>query len=95
MPKPMYVYILANKRNGTLYVGVTNDLMRRVYEHRNNLIDGFTKKHKTHLLVYFERIDDPYQAILREKRLKKWKRIWKLKLIEDMNPKWEDLYDKL
>ena len=95
MPKPMYVYILTNKRNGVLYIGVTNDLKRRVYEHRKKLVDGFTKKYNLHRLVYFERIDDIYQAIQREKRLKKWNRAWKVRLIEEFNPDWNDLYDKL
>ncbi len=91
----MYVYILTNKRNGVLYIGVTNDLKRRVYEHRKKLVDGFTKKYNLHRLVYFERIDDIYQAIQREKRLKKWNRAWKVRLIEEFNPDWNDLYDKL
>jgi len=95
MSRPLFVYILASKRNGALYIGVTNNLKRRVYEHRNDMIDGFTKKYQVHRLVYFERIDDECQAILREKRLKKWNRNWKIKLIEEKNPGWEDLYEKL
>ncbi len=95
MSKSLYVYILASKKNGTLYIGVTNDLKRRVYEHKNNLIEGFTKEYQVHRLVYFEKIDDAYQALLREKRLKKWNRAWKIKLIEEKNPEWEDLYDRL
>jgi len=87
--------MLASKRNGTLYIGLTNDIRRRVCEHRNDMIEGFTKEYQVHRLVYFEKIDDPYQAILREKRLKKWNRAWKLKLIEEKNPQWEDLYDRL
>jgi putative endonuclease len=90
-----YVYILANKRNGTLYIGVTNDLIRRVYEHKNNLIDGFSKKYTVHLLVYFEIQNDIYHAIEREKQLKKWQRNWKIELIEKDNPEWIDLYDGL
>jgi len=88
-----YVYILASARNGTLYVGVTNDLARRVFEHRNDLIGGFTKKYGVHVLVYYEVFGDVYAAIQREKRLKKWKRAWKVELIERHNPKWIDLYD--
>ncbi len=87
-----YVYILASRRNGTLYIGVTSDLVRRVYDHKHGSVDGFSKKYKTHNLVYYEiheRIDD---AILREKQMKAWKRQWKLRLIEGQNPDWEDLY---
>lgn len=90
-----YVYILASKKNGTLYVGVTSDLIKRVYEHRNELVDGFTKKHKVHLLVYFEQFEDIEYAIRREKQIKHWRRDWKLETIEENNPKWEDLYDGL
>lgn len=95
MSRALYVYILASKKNGTIYVGVTNDLKRRIYEHKNALINGFTKKYRIHKLVYFEKIDDPYMAIVREKRLKKWNRAWKIRLIEEMNPNWDDLYDAL
>jgi len=84
--------IIASQRNGTLYIGVTNDLTRRIYEHKNDLIDGFTKKYKVHLLVYFEEFNDIDAAITREKQLKKWKRAWKLRLIESLNPEWDDLY---
>ncbi|MBM4162575.1 MAG: GIY-YIG nuclease family protein [Ignavibacteria bacterium] len=87
-----YVYILASARNGTLYIGVTNDLVRRVFEHKNGLIAGFTKKYGVHILVYYEVFGDVYSAIQRENRLKKWKRIWKLELIERHNPKWIGLY---
>ncbi|HEY4481287.1 MAG TPA: GIY-YIG nuclease family protein [Candidatus Brocadiaceae bacterium] len=90
-----YVYILANKRNGTLYVGVTNDLIRRVDEHRRGEISGFTKKYSVHKLVYFEQTPDIKSAIAREKLLKRWKRTWKIKLIEKDNPKWKDLYQTL
>jgi len=93
--KQYYVYILANKRNGTLYVGVTNNLIRRIYEHKNNLIKGFTKKYRVHTLVYFEQYDDVEIALQREKQLKWWKRRWKLELIERDNPRWEDLYQEL
>jgi putative endonuclease len=90
--KSYFVYILASKRNGTLYIGITNDLAKRVYAHRQNLIDGFTKKYGVHKLVYFEETNDVNEAILREKRIKKWKREWKIKLIEKENPEWKDLY---
>jgi putative endonuclease len=80
------VYILASKRNGTLYIGVTNDLLKRVYDHRSGLVEGFTKKYKVHNLVYYEIYRDICDAITREKRMKKWKRKWKLKLIEEFNP---------
>lgn len=86
-----YVYILASKRKGTLYIGVTNDLERRVYEHKNNLVEGFTKRYGVHMLVYFEETNNILEAIQREKRLKKWNRAWKIELIESMNPKWKDL----
>jgi putative endonuclease len=90
-----YVYILASDRNGTLYVGVTNDLARRVYEHRNDLIEGFTKRYAVHRLVWFEVHGDINEAILREKRIKKWNRSWKLRVIEEMNPDWIDLTEQL
>jgi putative endonuclease len=90
-----YVYILASGRNGTLYVGVTNDLQRRVYEHKQGLFDGFTKKHHTQLLVYFEESNDIQAALAREKQLKRWHRDWKLQLIEKNNLQWEDLSEKL
>jgi putative endonuclease len=90
--KNYYVYILASKKNGTLYIGITNDLIRRVYEHKNMIIKGFTSKYNVHQLVYYEQTSDIQSAILREKQLKKWKRKWKLNLIEKMNPQWKDLY---
>ena len=90
-----YVYILASKRNGTLYIGVTDNLVRRVYEHKNNLVDGFTKKYGVHNLVYYEQHQEIEQAILREKRIKRWKRKWKLDLIEEKNPNWDDLYESI
>nr|VFJ76837.1 MAG: putative endonuclease [Candidatus Kentron sp. FW] len=86
------VYILASKRNGTLYTGVTTDLIRRVWEHKNNMIEGFTKKYQVHRLVYFESCQDMDSAIAREKQLKKWHRGSKLTLIEKMNPDWKDLW---
>jgi len=93
--KSYYVYILASKRNGTLYIGITSDLIKRVYEHKNSLVDGFTKKYKVHELVYFEETSDAQSAIKREKQLKAWKRSWKIKLIESKNIDWKDLYKEL
>ena len=90
-----YVYILASKRNGTLYIGVTSELIKRVYEHKNNLVEGFTQKYKVHNLVYYETTDDINSVITREKQLKKWKRTWKMELIEKNNPGWRDLYFEL
>jgi putative endonuclease len=89
------VYILASKRNGTLYTGVTSDLVKRVHEHKNGLADGFTKKYKIHKLVYFEMHEDMNAAITREKQIKKWKRAWKLELIQRTNPEWKDLYEDI
>ena len=87
------VYILASRLGGTLfYIGVTNDLVRRVFEHKSKVAEGFTQKYDVVKLVYFEQFDDPENAIKREKRLKKWKRAWKIRLIEEQNPNWEDLY---
>jgi putative endonuclease len=91
MAKTYYVYILASKRNGTLYIGVTNDLERRLYEHRNNLIDGFTRRYRVHHLVYFESVNNIHAALQREKQLKRWTRKWKMDLIEKENPEWYDL----
>ena len=90
-----YIYILASKRNGTLYCGVTNDIARRVYEHKNDFIKGFTERYKVHILVYYEIHDSILQAIDREKQIKEWKRKWKLQLIERFNPDWKDLYYEL
>jgi putative endonuclease len=90
-----YVYILASKRNGTLYIGITNDLIRRVYEHKSRSIEGFTKKYNVDKLVYYEKTNDINSGIKREKQLKKWYRKWKLELIENKNPDWQDLYDEL
>jgi putative endonuclease len=89
--KTYYVYILTNRKNGTLYIGVTNDLERRVFEHKNNMVDGFTKKYNIHTLVYYEETGDIQSAIEREKVLKWWNRQWKLCLIESINPEWRDL----
>ena len=90
-----YVYIMASRRNGTLYVGVTNDLIRRVYEHKNDLVEGFTDKYRVHKLVYWEQSENIESAIEREKQLKHWKRKWKLTLIEEHNAGWHDLYEQL
>ncbi len=90
-----YVYILASEKNGTLYVGVTNNLIKRIWEHKNDTAEGFTKKYKTHILVHFEETPDIRSAIEREKQLKHWNREWKIKLIEETNPNWKDLYDEL
>ena len=90
-----YVYILTNKTDTVMYIGVTNDLRRRLYEHKNKLIDGFTKRYNVDKLVYFERFDDVSAAIKHEKRLKNWHRNWKKDLIEKFNPEWRDLYNEL
>ena len=95
MPKAGIVYLLASKRNGTLYVGVTSDLPRRISEHRDERIGGFTKAHHVHRLVYFEQHDDIRDAIAREKQLKRWNRAWKIRLIEQANPAWKDLCEHL
>lgn len=87
-----YVYILASKPRGTLYIGVTNDLIKRVQEHRSDLVEGFTKRYGVHLLVHYEVCSDVTAAIWREKRLKKWNRAWKMRLIDSENPEWRDLY---
>jgi len=93
--KNYYVYILASKRNGTLYVGITSDLVKRVFEHKQGVVEGFSKKHNVKDLVYYEVFDDVDNAIHREKRLKKYTRKAKLKLIEGMNPDWDDLYEDI
>jgi len=95
MSKSYYIYILASKRNGTLYIGVTNDLVKRIYQHKNDLAESFTKKYSVHTLVYFEQTNNIESAIKREKQLKKWKRNWKLALIEKENSQWKDLYDNI
>ena len=89
-----YVYIMANKRNGTIYVGATNDLVNRVFQHREGMIEGFTKRYGLKLLVYAEAHDSIAQAIQRERNIKKWPRKWKLDLIEEHNPRWRDLYEE-
>lgn len=89
------VYILASKPNGTLYIGVTSDLVKRVWEHKNQLVEGFTKKYHVHHLVYIEQHNDMLSAITREKQLKKWNRAWKIALIEKENPDWRDLWEDI
>lgn len=90
-----FVYIMANGRNGTIYIGLTSDLVQRIWQHRNGMAPGFTRKHGCNLLVWFEAYDDLQEARLRELQMKKWKRQWKLSTIEQMNPKWDDLYPGL
>ena len=90
--KTYYVYILASRKNGTLYIGVTNDLVRRVYEHKHDYVKGFTSRYGVHRLVYFEHTQSIDAALTREKELKKWRRQWKIDLIEKRNPEWSDLY---
>ncbi len=92
---PGYVYILASQKVGTLYTGVTSDLARRVFEHRNGFVSGFTKKYNVKMLVYYETYDDYDSALHREKCIKEWKRAWKIQLIEKDNPNWDDLYSKI
>jgi putative endonuclease len=95
MNKQSAVYILASKKNGPLYIGVTSNLVKRIWEHKNNMVDGFTKRYNVHLLVWYELHENIESAIEREKHLKEWKRKWKLELIENINPGWEDLYYKI
>ncbi len=90
-----YVYILASKRNGTLYIGITTDLVKRIWEHKQGCIDGFTKKYNVKHLVWYEQHESIESAIKREKALKEWQRKWKLRIIEELNPKWQDLYDSI
>ena len=89
------VYILANKRNGTLYIGVTSDLAKRIWEHKNNVVEGFSKRYGVHQLVWYELHETMESAIQREKQIKEWKRKWKLELIESVNPNWQDFYDMI
>ncbi len=95
MAKKYYIYILASKRNGALYVGFTSDIIKRVWQHKEKFVDGFTTRYGVDKLVYYEQYDDPVAAIKREKRLKKYPRKWKLNLIEKSNPNWKDLYTEL
>ena len=93
MARQPAVYILASKRNGTLYIGVTSDLQKRNWEHKTDLVDGFTKRYRVHRLVYYELHGDTLSAITREKQIKKWNRAWKMDLIEKQNPDWKDLWE--
>ena len=93
MTKQPAVYILASERNGTLYIGMTSNLQKRAWEHKNDLIEGFTKKYGVHRLVYYELHQDMMSAITREKQMKKWNRAWKEELIEQLNPEWKDLWE--
>jgi putative endonuclease len=91
----VYVYLLASAKHGTLYVGVTNDLVRRIYQHKTGVFRGFTSRYHVYRLVWFESYDDPINAIAREKEIKKWRREWKVSLIERSNPEWVDLYETI
>lgn len=93
--KVFWVYVLASVRNGTLYTGVTSDLVKRIWQHKNDEVEGFTKHYQVHNLVWFERHENAESAITREKQIKEWKRKWKLELIETGNPTWRDLYDEI
>lgn len=93
--KKMFVYIITNEKNGTLYIGVTNDLVRRIYEHKNKLVEGFSSKYGLNKLVYYEVFEGPENAIQRETVLKRWNRNWKKDLIENFNPDWKDLYEDI
>lgn len=95
MDKEFYVYILASKLNGTLYIGVTSDPVQRIWQHKNNMVEGFTKKYNVNKLVYYEVHLNAESAIVREKQMKKWQRAWKIQLIEEKNPDWKDLYDDI
>lgn len=95
MNKQPSIYILASAKNGTLYIGVTSNLVQRVWQHKNNQVEGFTEKYHVHVLVYYEQHQTIEAAITREKQLKKWNRAWKIKLIEEGNPNWEDLWESI
>jgi putative endonuclease len=95
MHKQPAVYILASRRNGTLYIGVTSNLQERAWQHKNDLVEGFTKRYGVHRLVYYELHEDMVSAITREKQMKKWNRAWKLELIERQNPGWQDLWEEI
>lgn len=92
--KTYHVYIMTNKKYGTLYIGVTNNLIRRVYEHQHNIVKGFTEKYSCHKLVYYAGIPDVSMALQRERQMKKWKRLWKIRVIQEMNPDWDDLSEE-
>jgi putative endonuclease len=95
MARQFWVYILSSKSRGALYVGMTSDLGRRVWEHKNNLVEGFTSKYKADRLVYYEALEESENALRRERQLKKWRRAWKIQLIEKVNPEWKDLYEEI
>ncbi len=95
MPKKGYLYVLASQRNGTLYIGVTSDLVKRVGEHKQKMVEGFTKKYDVANLVYYETFEDIRDAIIRERQMKEWKRKWKTDLIQSINPYWPDLYEDI
>ncbi|MFV2004476.1 MAG: GIY-YIG nuclease family protein [Gammaproteobacteria bacterium] len=95
MERQPCVYLLANKRNGTLYAGVTSALVKRIWEHKNNIVEGFTKKYGVHMLVWYELHETMESAIRKEKAIKKWERSWKIEVIEKENPQWRDLYTEL
>ena len=92
---PYYVYIITNKKHGTLYIGVTNNLVRRIWQHKEGKIEGFSAKYNLKKLIYYEEHNEIYDAITREKQIKKWKRDWKIRLIEEINPDWNDLYNEV
>lgn len=93
--KKGFVYIMSNKQDGVLYIGVTSDIVKRVYEHKNSFVDGFTKQYNLKNLVYYEVYDDIEEAIKREKQLKNWHREWKMELVNKQNPNWKDLYESI
>ncbi len=95
MEKAGCVYIMASRRNGTLYIGVTSDLIQRIYQHREGLVGGFTRKYGCKMLVWYQAFDDLQAARHRELQMKEWRRAWKLRVIEEMNPEWRDLYETL
>ncbi len=95
MAREFWVYMLASKRNGTLYIGVTSNLAKRIWEHKNKMVEGFSSKYDVVKLVHCEPFADAESAITREKQMKKWQRAWKIRLIEDTNPEWRDLYDEI
>ena len=95
MDKQFYVYMLASKRNGTLYIGVSSNIVQRIWQHKNKMLEGFTKRYNVDRLVYYETHSNAESAITREKQMKKWRRDWKIRLIERENPDWKDLYDDI
>ena len=92
--KQFFVYMMASQKNGTIYIGVTSDLRKRAWEHKNDAVDGFTQKYEVHRLVWYEPHENAESAITKEKQMKEWKREWKIKRIEEMNPNWNDLYER-